>query len=117
MARIGEAAKLALADADVADFLRWYVDSGTLRLSGLLGAFTPPEHLFTLAREVNLTLQALVDLAAAARTVRRDLTDADLTLIATQIGALDVGDRGRTRELEAPWRAVAQEVTEPPRME
>lgn len=112
MVSIGDAARTAL-DADdpggaaLAGFMRWYVDSGALRLSRLLGAFTPPERLFTLAREVNLALQALVDRAAAVGAIREDVTGADLTLIATQIGVLDGADAGRTRELRQRYLALA----------
>jgi AcrR family transcriptional regulator len=143
MASIGDAARTALAEDDagaaLAGFLHWYLDSGTLRLQGLLGSFTPPERLFALAREVNQAVQALVDRGADAGAIRPDVTGADLTMIVTQIGALHVTDPDRTRtlrqryltlalqglaltdaetlpgpapdadELEAPWRAQQEE--------
>lgn len=142
MTRIGDAVREALADDDpgaaVPAFLRWYLDSGTLRLAGLLGSFRPPEALFTLARDVNLTMQALVDRAITCGAIRSDVTGADLSLIVTQINALEVADTERTRtlrhryltlalqalalsdaaelpgpppdanELEAPWRAILE---------
>lgn len=145
MTTMGDAARAALDDPDpgtaLAGFLHWLVDSGTLRLSSLLGSFTPPEQLFMLAREANEALHALVGRAADAGAVRDDITGADLTLIATQIGGLNVGDAERTRalrrryltlalqglaltgtaglpgpapdasELEAPWRAVVLPLT------
>jgi AcrR family transcriptional regulator len=111
MASIGEAARAALAEDDpgaaLAGFLRWYIDSGTLRLSGLLGAFTPPERLYTLAHDVNLAMQALVDRARAAEAVRPEVTGADLTLIARQIGALDTGDADRTQVLRQRYLTLA----------
>lgn len=111
MTSIGDAARAALAEDDpgaaLAGFLRWYVDSGMLRLSGLLGAFTPPARLFRLARQGNEALQALVDRAALAGAIRRDVTGADLTLLATQIGALEGADPDRTRELRRRYLALA----------
>jgi AcrR family transcriptional regulator len=111
MTEMGAQARAALADADpgaaVAGFLHWLVESGTLRLSGLLGSFSPPERLFTLAREVNEALQALVDRAAAAGAIRDDITGADLTLVATQIGTLDTGDAERSGELRRRYLALA----------
>jgi len=112
MVSMGDAARTAL-DADhpggaaLAGFLHWYVESGALRLSALLGAFTPPERLFTIAREVNLAMQALVDRAAAVGAIREDVTGADLTLIATQIGVLAGTDARRTRELRQRYLALA----------
>lgn len=111
MTSMGEAARTALTADDpgaaLAGFLRWYLDSGTLRLQGLLGSFPPPERLFTLAREVNRAVQALVDRAVAAGAVRPDVTGADLTLIVTQIGTLDVTDADRTRTLRRRYLALA----------
>lgn len=111
MTRIKEAALATRAAEDpgaaVADFLRWYVDSGTLRLAGLLGSFTPPEPLFVLAREGNQAMQALVERAIAAGAVRPDVTGADLTLIATQIGALEREDSERTRALRHRYVTLA----------
>lgn len=111
MTRVKEAARAALAEDDpglaLADFLRWYVDSGTLRLAGLLGSFTPPEPLFVLARDANQALRALVDRAVAAGAVRPDVTGADLTLIATQIGALEGEDAERTRVLRHRYVTLA----------
>ena len=111
MARMKEAAQAALAEDDpgaaVGDFLRWYVDSGTLRLTGLLGSFTPPAPLFSLARDANRAMQALVDRAVAVGAIRPDVTGADLTLIATQINALDREDTHRTRALRHRYATLA----------
>ena len=111
MTRIADAARAAMAADDpataLARFLSWYVDSGTLRLSGLLGAFTPPQRLFALARDTNRAIQALVDRAATAGAIRPDVTGADLTLVATQIGALDVGDADRARVLRQRYLTLA----------
>jgi AcrR family transcriptional regulator len=104
MTRIRDVARAALAGAEepreaLYEFLRWYLDSGTPRLAGLLGSFTPAAHLFTLARDANEALQALVDRAAAAGTIRSDVTAADLTLLVTQISALERPDPARAAAL------------------
>jgi len=113
MTQMGAAAAAARDDDDpgaaLGRFLHWLVESGTLRLSGLLGSFAPPAHLFTLAHEVNGAVQALVDRAAGAGRLRPGVTGADLTLIASQIGALHVGDAPRTRELRRRYLALALE--------
>ncbi len=111
MTRLRDEARSALAapgDAGVAlaDFLGWYVESGTARLAGLLGSFAPERHLFTLAREANDALQALVDRAAATGSARADVTGADLTLLVTQISSLDTGDPARTTELRRRYLAL-----------
>jgi AcrR family transcriptional regulator len=90
-----------------ARFLRWYVESGTSRLGGLLGSFTPAEELFELARATNEAMQALVERTIAAGRLREDVTGADLTLIVTQIGALEVSDPARTAELRNRYLTLA----------
>jgi AcrR family transcriptional regulator len=105
MERIRDAARAA-ADADdpfaaVGDFLRWYVDSGTTRLSSLLGMFEPVEAQFVLAREGNDAIQALVDRAVAAGAMRGDVSGADLTLLAARLSGLDA------RYLELVLQALA----------
>jgi len=103
MGRILAAAELALAEQDPHDglvgFLRWYLDSGTLRLAGLLGSFEPGAHLFVLAHEANEAMQALVEGAQAAGAIRADVTGADLTLLLAQLATLDRPDRDRTAAL------------------
>jgi AcrR family transcriptional regulator len=104
MTRIRDAARAALeAPRDphhaLSEFMRWYLESGTPRLAGLLGSFTPEAHLFGLGREGNEALQALVDRAAAAGTIRADITGADLTLLITQLSALERPDPARAAEL------------------
>ncbi len=80
-------------------FLRWYTESGTLRMMALLGSFDPPDDLFALAHEANVGMQELVELAVSAGAVRSDITGADLTQIATQVGAVTATDPERAREL------------------
>lgn len=104
--RIGEAAKAAVAARDLGGFLVWYVDSGTLRLAALLGAFTPPERLHALAHDVNLAIDRLVADAVAAGDIRPDITGADVTLLATQVGAVEVGNADRTRALRRRYLAL-----------
>lgn len=91
----------------LAGFLHWYLDSGTTKLAGLLGSFTPHEALFTLARETNEAIQALVDRAATAGRLRPDVTGADLTLIVTQIATLHTTDPGRAAELRNRYLTLA----------
>ena len=83
----------------VAEFLRWYAGSGMLRTSRLLGTFTPPEELYELASRGNRAMEQLVDRARAAGAIRADVTGADLTLIATQLAALETADTDRTATL------------------
>lgn len=83
----------------VAGFLRWYAGSGMLRTSRLLGTFTPPEELYELASRGNRAMEQLVDRARAAGAIRADVTGADLTLIATQLAALETADTDRTATL------------------
>lgn len=94
------------------DFLAWYANSGTLRMGSLLGTFTPPEDLYELAHRGNLAMQELVERAIAAGVVRADVTGADLTLIATQLAALETADADRTgtlrqRHLDLVLQALA----------
>jgi hypothetical protein len=94
MTQMREAALAALESSGdpwdaLSGFLRWYLESGTPRLAGLLGAFTPEEHLFALAHETNEAMQALVERAAAAGRLRTDITGADLTLLVTQLSTLE----------------------------
>jgi AcrR family transcriptional regulator len=112
MSRMREAALAALeATGDpwdaLAGFLRWYVESGTPRLAGLLGAFVPEEHLFELAHETNRTMQALVDRTANAGRLRDDITGADLTLIVTQISTLAAADVERAAALRDRYLTLA----------
>lgn len=83
----------------LAGFLRWYLASGTARLSGLLGSFAPEAELFELAHDTNLAMQALVERAAETGRLRRDVTGADLTLLVTQISAVEAADADRTAAL------------------
>jgi AcrR family transcriptional regulator len=104
MTRVREAALAAIqAPGDPWDalsgFLHWYLESGTPRLAGLLGAFAPEEHLFELAHETNEAMQALVERTAKAGTLREDITGADLTLIVTQLSTLEASDADRTAAL------------------
>jgi AcrR family transcriptional regulator len=104
MSQMHEAALGALEASDdpwdaFAGFLRWYLESGTPRLAGLLGAFAPEEHLFELAHETNEAMQALVERTAKAGRLREDITGADLTLIVTQISTLETSDAERTAAL------------------
>lgn len=100
---IADAARNALGSADpgsaLAGFLEWYAESGTLRMSALLGAFEPPQDLYTLGSQANQDMHELVARAAATGAIRAGVTGADLTLIATQLGALDSPDPERAREL------------------
>lgn len=83
----------------LAGFLSWYAGSGMLRTGRLLGTFTPPEELYELAGRGNLAMQELVDRAKAAEVIRTDVTGADLTLIASQLAALETADAARTATL------------------
>lgn len=69
MGRMRDAAQAALETpgepwAALCGFLHWYLESGTPQLAALLGAFSPDEALFELARETNELIQALVDRTA-----------------------------------------------------
>ena len=104
MSSLRDAALAALEDSRepwdaFSSFLRWYVESGTPRLAGLLGSFVPEEDLFQLARESNEAIQALVERTVAAGSLRRDVTGADLTLLVTQISALEASPPERTSAL------------------
>jgi AcrR family transcriptional regulator len=104
MSRMREAALAALeAPGDPWDaltgFLRWYLESGTPRLAGLLGAFAPEEDLFALAHETNEAMQALVERTAKAGSLRADITGADLTLIVTQISTVEATHAERAAAL------------------
>jgi AcrR family transcriptional regulator len=94
-------------ESALTEFLGWYVDSGALRLSGLLGVFAPPERLFVLAREANEAIQVIVDRAAAAGVIRTDVTGADMTLIAAQIAGVELGNPERTRVLRRRYLTLA----------
>ena len=105
MTRMREAAQAAIAAVDdpwdaLAGFLRWYLESGTPRLAGLLGAFSPQEHLFELAHETNEAIQALVERTGKAGRLRGDITGADMTLIMTQISAIEATDPERAASLQ-----------------
>jgi AcrR family transcriptional regulator len=112
MTRMRNAALGAIrSDADPWDaltgFLRWYLESGTPQLGALLGSFAPAEHLFDLARETNEAMQALVERTAGAGRLRDDVTGADLTLIVTQISALDAAGAERAAALRDRYLTLA----------
>ena len=112
MTRTHEAALAALeSPGDPWDafsgFLRWYLESGTPRLVGLLGSFAPAEELFVLARATNEAMQALVERTVGAGALRADITGADLTLIVTQISALEASDAERTTALRNRYLTLA----------
>jgi AcrR family transcriptional regulator len=88
-------------------FLRFYLESGTPRLSGLLGSFAPGEELFKLARETNDAMQTLVERTVEAGRLRKDVTGADLTLIVTQISTLQAKDDERTAALRERYLTLA----------
>jgi hypothetical protein len=90
-----------------AGFLRRYLESGTPRLSGLLGSFTPEPHLFELARATNDAMQALVERTAEVGRLRTDVTGADLTLIVTQVSTLEASDAERTAALRDRYLTLA----------
>jgi len=108
---IAEAVRSALAAPDswtgLSKFVAWYAGSGTLRTGSLLGTFEPPEDLYVLAHQANLDMQELVDRTAAAGKLRPDVTGADLTLIATQVAALDTADPERTATLRRRYVDLA----------
>jgi len=111
MTQMHEAAVAALrSPGDAWDafsgFLRWYLESGTPRLAGLLGSFAPEEELFELARETNVALQALVERTVEAGRLRTDVSGADLTLIVTQISALQASDEERAAALRDRYLAL-----------
>ncbi|MBE2316040.1 TetR/AcrR family transcriptional regulator [Solirubrobacter sp. CPCC 204708] len=105
MERIRDAALAAAGAADpfeaIAGFLRWYRSSGTTQLSSLLGMFEPVEAQFVLAREGNEAVQALVDRAVAAGTMRADVSGADLSLLVAGLAGMD------ERYLELVLQALA----------
>lgn len=68
-------------------------------MTALLGTFDPPEHLHTLGHQANEDMQQLVARAAAAGAIRADVTGADLTMIATQLGTLNAPYPERARQL------------------
>jgi AcrR family transcriptional regulator len=80
-------------------FLHWYLESGTPRLAGLLGSFTPADDLFDLARDTNQAIAELVERNVRAGRVRSGLTGADLTLIVTQLSRLTAPDPDRAAVL------------------
>ena len=119
MGRMLEAARAARdAPGDpwvaLSGFLRWYMESGTPQLDGLLGSFSPGEELFELARETNELIQALVEEAAHAGRMRSDVSGADLSLIVAQLSGLRAGGSPerdaalRERYLTLVLQAVAQ---------
>lgn len=113
MRRMHQAAQQALAAAGdpwkaLEKWLRWYLQSGVTRLADLSGSFTPSdEGMFDLARQTNEAIQALVDNAQHAGRLRRDITGADLTLIVTQISALQAPDPQRAAELRDRYLTLA----------
>lgn len=111
LAGIAEAVRAALAAPEpwpaLVGFLEWYAGSGTLRMSALLGSFDPPDDLLAQAHQANRDMQRLVERAAATGALRADVTGADLTLLATQLGALTIPDPGRARQLRRRYLALA----------
>jgi AcrR family transcriptional regulator len=111
MAQMRDAAVAALDSGDpwdaFAGFLRWYLESETPRLAGLLGSFAPEAELFVLARETNEAMQALVERTVEAGRLREDVTGADLTLIVTQISTLNATDPERTAALRDRYLTLA----------
>jgi AcrR family transcriptional regulator len=104
MSEMHEAALAALESSGdpwdaFSGFLRWYLESGTPRLAGLLGSFAPEEELFVLAHATNEAIQALVERTVEAGALRADITGADLTLIVTQISTLEANGVERTDAL------------------
>jgi AcrR family transcriptional regulator len=100
MERMQRAALSALESPDdlweaLSRFLYWYLESGTPRLAGLLGSFTPAEDLFELARDTNQAIAALVERNVCAGRLRSDVTGADLTLIVTELSRLTAPDPDR----------------------
>lgn len=114
LADIAEAVRAALATPEpwpaLVGFLDWYAESGTLRMSALLGSFDPPDDLFERAHQANLDMQRLVDRTTATGALRADVTGADLTLLATQLGALTVPDPDRARQLRRRYLALAAQA-------
>lgn len=104
MARM-RAAAVAARDAPgdpweaLSGFLRWYLESGTVRLAALVGTFAPAGDLFALARETNEAMQALVDRAVRAGALRDDLSGGDLTLIVTMLDSLRADEPARAGAL------------------
>lgn len=111
LACIAQAVRTALAAPEpwpaLVQFLEWYAESGTLRMAALLGSFDPPDELFALAHDANRDMQRLVDRTAAAGVLRADVTGADLTLLATQLGALTAPGPDRARHLRRRYLALA----------
>jgi AcrR family transcriptional regulator len=112
MTRMRDAAFAALESPGdpwdaLSGFLRWYLESGTARLAGLLGSFTPAEDLFALAHATNEVIQALVDRNARDGRLRADVTGADLTLIVTQISTLKAADAERDAVLRERYLTLA----------
>lgn len=91
----------------LAGYLQWYLESGTTKLAGLLGSFSPDEELFALARQTNEAIQALVDEAASAGRLRPDVTGADMTLIVSQIATVEAPDAERAAELRNRYLHLA----------
>ncbi len=83
----------------IRDFIDWYAGSGTLRMTELLGTFTPTREQFDLARRANADMATLVGRGIDEGLIRPDVTGADLTLLATQVGALRFPDADRTAAL------------------
>jgi AcrR family transcriptional regulator len=110
LTRIADAARDAAGAEDawagLTRFLEWYVDSGTLQMAALLGSYDPPADLFALASTANRDMQAVVERAVSAGTVRPEVTGADLTLVATQLGSLTAPTAERTRELRHRYLAL-----------
>ena len=69
-------------------FLRWYLGSGTAQLSALIGAFSPDDSLFELARAGNEAIEELVQRTIAAGVLRPGVSGADLGLLALMVGGL-----------------------------
>ena len=111
MGRMRDAAQAALETpgepwAALCGFLHWYLESGTPQLAALLGAFSPDEALFELARETNELIQALVDRTARGGGIRSDVSGGDLTLIVAQLSGLRGGEPERDAALRERFLAL-----------
>jgi len=112
MGRVREGARSALeAPGDpwvaLSGFLRWYLESGTPQLAGLLGSFSPEEALFDLARETNELIQRLVERTAEAGRMRSDISGGDLSVIVGRLSGLEGGDPERDAALRERYLTLA----------
>lgn len=118
MQSIASAAKRALeGGADpwkaFTSFMEHYIESGAAAQLMLAGLFVPDEDLFTLAADLYELTQQVVDRAIAAGALRRDVSSADVPLLAAQICSIRSQNPKRDQELRRRYLALALDGLRP----